>query len=558
MNLLSFATGFLRTARCPSAAALAFGVLASCASPQLPKVKLAPQRAGLSKQTAFQHESLARDLAALQAAPLLNNSFQTEQFVLHLQRKIHVHDWKQPVRIEGKAGAWELQFNTQPLSQGHAQEWPPAIFDRLLPASAFKLDHYQHIASGAGTGAPVVLAYEDIQKLREQRSFRPSNGQYVPGTVVLEFGTPNKPGDPTPVRCRVINSFEQRTLSCQRQTVPLAWNLTAAVEANLANTYIQSNGLIGLLRPNQRRQDVGVFGLEVYDPRKTPVLFIHGLDSSPAIWSHAINEIYANPRLSERYQPLLFMYPTGLSVPASAAKLRRSIEEYRDYWDPQHRAPGFNNMILVGHSMGGLLSRLQVIDSGDELWRAFFTKPVSDIPWLSENDRSLVETSLKFKPLPYVRRVIFVCVPHRGSRMADIGLVRLLVRLIQLPDQITSFIKIALTDDISMFNPALMNYHSLGLRSVDMLSPGHPYFEAINKRPITVPYHSIIGDRGKRNLPCRDTTDGVVPYWSSHLEGARSEKRVPYGHSCTLKPEVVEEITRILREQPDGMNTPKR
>lgn len=530
------------------AVAFAIATLTACTSPHLPKVATAKSRLG--SQAMLRNETLADELKSLQAKPVASGSAETEKFIMELQRRVHIHDWKMPIRIEGESGLWELHFDDHPPTAQGRPEWSPSVFDRLIPASAFKLEGYDQIATGTGAGAPFVFAFENIKELRAQRNFRPGNSAYAPGTIVLEFGKPQQAGYPTPVQCHMINTFQYRTLKLHGNTVQLAWNVTAAIESNLGNNYIQTNGLIGLLHPDKRVKDVGVFGISPYDPKKTPVIFVHGLDSSPAIWKNIVNEIYNSPDLNQRYQPLLFMYPTGLSVPASAAKMRLSIQQFRNKWDPDHNDLGFHKIVLVGHSMGGLLSRMQVIDSGDDLRKAFFAKPIAEIPWISAAERKKMDAGLNFKASPEVTRVVFVAVPHRGSKIADNSIVRLFVRLISLPTQAANLVKTALIEDQSLLNPALLNYHSLGMTSVDMLSPGHPFFAAIDRRPIKVPYHSIIGDRGKGIG--NKSSDGAVPYWSSHVDRAESELIVPYAHSCTDKTEVVQEILRILRAHGKG------
>ncbi|MCP5557941.1 MAG: hypothetical protein H7A55_09340 [Verrucomicrobiaceae bacterium] len=526
-------------------AAMVLLTLGACTSSRLPKTAVAKTRLVSERQAFVRDAALANELRVLQSLRLAENTAATEKFVLSLQRRVQSRDWRGPLRIEGKDVAWELQFDLQPVAAQGRPEYSASLFDRFIPASGFKLEGYDRIAAGPGAGAAFVLGIEDVVELQKERSFRPENGLYVPATVVFEFGKPQRAGGATPVRCHIVNTLRHREAKFSTGAVPIAWNVTAGVEATLANRYIKKNGLAGLLRPDKRSNDIGLFGIEAYERERIPVLFVHGLDSSPAIWRNAVNEIYADPVLSSKYLPLLFMYPSGQSVPASAAKLRESIRRYREMWDPKHDAPGFQKMVVVGHSMGGLLSRLQVIDSGDAVWKAFFSRPVGEIPWVTEETRKRLVASLKFEPQPFVKRAVFIAVPHRGSELADLGIVRWAVRLIRLPLQMADFAQTALTKDPNLLNPALLEYHSMGWSGVEMLSPGHPYFAAIDSRPIKVPYHSIIGDRGKGGG--EESSDGVVPYASSHLSGAKSEVVVPYGHSCTTKPETVQEILRILR-----------
>jgi pimeloyl-ACP methyl ester carboxylesterase len=522
--------------------ALAAAVLlaSACSGPGLPQVPVASRAvAATPAGTTLQDEKLAGLLAEAATRPAA-----TREFLLALQSQLHPRDWSNPLIIAGTTRSFSLRFDEKPVSaQGSGPEWSPSSFDRLIPADAFPLEGYSNIHAAEGVGVPFVLAFEDTESLRKFRPFRPGNDLCVPATAVLEFDRPSK--STTGVRLHLFNTDHSRTARLQGRTARLAYHLTASVEANLDNPYIRDNGLAGLLNPDKRDKDTGLFGLSSYDPEKIPVLFVHGLNSDPHIWKDAVNEILGQPDLSARYQPLLFMYPTGLPVPAAAARLRESIATFRSQWDPDQNDPGFEQMVLVGHSMGGLLSRLQVVDPGDELWKAFFARPPSEIPWLSATDRKRISGSLEFQPTPFVRRVVFVAVPHRGSSIADFNLVQFAIRLIKIPQNTANYAATALLQDPGLLNPALLQYNSLGLRSVDMLSPGHPYFQALEKMPIPVPHHSIIGDRGKGNTPA--SSDGVVRYWSSSLATAASEKIVPHSHSCTGAPETVEEISRILR-----------
>jgi hypothetical protein len=82
--------------------------------------------------------------------------------------------------------------------------------------------------------------------------------------------------------------------------------------------------------------------------------------------------------------------------------------------------------------------------------------------------------------------------------------------------------------------------------SVSNLAPKSPYLAVLNKQRIQAPYNSIIGNRGKPG-PLADSTDGVVPYWSSHLDGAKSECIVPGPHGSCELPQTIAELDRILR-----------
>jgi pimeloyl-ACP methyl ester carboxylesterase len=524
--------------------------LASCSTGINPRTQVARERLGENERENLRDREMAQALedAALAAdrgrigVEKYNDA--VLRLVLALQKRAAPHDWTEPIQVARPGQDWLISFQGhQELAPG-LREWTPVWFDRVIPARECQAKDCSNPVSGAGTGAPVVLAREDVDELVKERTFRPRTGIYVPATVLVEFGRAPNEEAPLPVRLKLINTFDHRRAMLAGAERALAYDVTASLQMALENRYVTKNALAGLIRPD-KRDDAGLFAITPYDPQKIPVVFVHGLKSDAHIWRNAINEIFNDPVLSAKYQPVCFLYPSGLSVPASSGKLRASLRAYRDMWDPEHDDPGMNRMVVVGHSMGGILSRMQVMDSGDDMRKAFFTRPVEEVPWLTDGQVERLKKALEFEHQPFVKRAVFIAVPHRGSKVADLRIVQLAIRLIRLPGEALSLAKQLLTEDTSVLNPALLNYHLIGLRSVDMLSPGHPYFKAMEKRPIKVPYHSIIGDRGRGDTP--DSSDGVVPYWSSHLAGAQSELIVPYGHGCVEKPETVQEVLRLLR-----------
>jgi len=189
--------------------------------------------------------------------------------------------------------------------------------------------------------------------------------------------------------------------------------------------------------------------------------------------------------------------------------------------------------------MGGIISRAQVSSSGgNALLNAVFG---SDAPHVTKRlqKTQLLRDSLIFERDRNVRRAVFVCVPHQGSNMALAGPAGFFASLIRLPNNIVSAVA-EVSDVVTTVN----------LRraptSIAGLSPRSPFLRALNQRPIEVPHHTILGDRGRGDSP--NSSDGVVPYSSAHLATAESELVVPSDHGSFRHPAAIAELRRILRE----------
>jgi hypothetical protein len=204
-------------------------------------------------------------------------------------------------------------------------------------------------------------------------------------------------------------------------------------------------------------------------------------------------------------------------------------------------------MVLIGHSMGGLLSRMQVTESSDELWKSLFSKPPADI-LVSDAVRARLQKTLFFKPLPFVQRVVFIATPHRGSRIASLSIVRLLTGLVRVPFDSLNMVNELVQGNADAVVPQISEWGVFSFLSVGMLSDEHPLLQGLDRTRPVVAHHSVIGDRGLRRGGIDQSSDGVVPYRSSHLDSAASEKIVPYYHGCAEKPEVVRELVRVLHE----------
>jgi hypothetical protein len=274
--------------------------------------------------------------------------------------------------------------------------------------------------------------------------------------------------------------------------------------------------------------------LQPYDPDRIPLVFVHGLISTPRMWRNVINELETDPELRRRYQCMVFAYPTGNPPLYSALRLREELVKFYG----QH--PAARDAVLVGHSMGGILSRVQVTSVDRSDWDAIGEKKASAF-FAKVKPGDLVDRSTSFTANPHVGRTIFICTPHRGSEMAVGTVGTLAMRLIALPLDITSTVASAMGDSLGIITGDAKRIPN----SVTGLSPKNPTYKVLESQPLEVPHHSIIGDRGKGDTP--QSSDGVVEYWSSQMKAAASEKIVPGPHGSCELPETIDELRRILK-----------
>jgi len=296
-------------------------------------------------------------------------------------------------------------------------------------------------------------------------------------------------------------------------------------------------GFARVINPQKYADTTRLTQLQPFDPARTPVIFVHGLQETPASWTPMIDSLRNDPWIREHYQFWVYSYPSGYPYPYSAALFRQDLDGI-DRAFPNHK-----RVVLIGHSMGGMICRLMITDAGEKIWRDFFSTPPAKTP-LASDTRKLLEESLVFSHRPDVQRVIFISTPHRGSKLASGGIGRIGAALVRTPRLFTSVY--TSTKPLLVSDPAARTLKRMP-NSVDTLEPNDRFVQAVDKLPITrgIPYHSIMGDRGRGNTP--NSSDGVVPYWSSHLDGAQSELIVDSGHDAETNPEAIKEVGRILK-----------
>jgi pimeloyl-ACP methyl ester carboxylesterase len=282
-----------------------------------------------------------------------------------------------------------------------------------------------------------------------------------------------------------------------------------------------------------------------YEKGKVPVVFIHGLWGFPHLWERMIEDLEAEPLLGRRYQFWTFSFASGDPIPYSAHMLRQSVRQARRLFDPDGTDAAFDQMVLVGHSLGGILAKMMAQDSRSRIWQTVSDRPVDRIVGPPE-DRQLIREAFCYEPVPEVRRLIFIATPHRGSPLVR-GVVRDLgTRICDRANRFREARETLLAQNEPDF--FVSGFRGEYPTAVGELASGHPLLTALCDLGIdpSVRTHSIIFDL--RDPPVPGAGDGIVPYSSSHFESADSEVLFHGHHIGLTSPEVIGEARRILRE----------
>jgi pimeloyl-ACP methyl ester carboxylesterase len=425
--------------------------------------------------------------------------------------------------------------------------WNPRKLDYLYNSYEMRVSGLRNEYVAKGLGAPLVGIVENPAENPEWGRFYPRRVVALPISAVLLFDPIQKTdsGPSRSIRMVLYDSLQTDSIQVRNQTVPLEADFTTPMGFQIRNINPFTVGLYNLFHSDEAAQRASILMLEHYRPDKIPVVLVHGLMSSPATWISMFNDLRGDPELRKRYQFWFFMYPTGLPIGYSASILRSQLNEIRAKYDPDGTSPSFNQMVLVGHSMGGLLSKMMVQDSGTTYWDYYFKQPIDQID-LDDQTKQLAKNLLIFEHLPFVKRVVFVSTPHRGSAMADAWYTKLASGFVSLPGNILdSTTRLAqrqvMTENVTQLTSKTSN-------GMILLSPTSPFMKVTNQVPLFsgIPYHSIVGIQD--GLPGWGSTDGIVAYESSHLENVQSEYCVPSDHSAHLHPLAINELKRILRE----------
>jgi pimeloyl-ACP methyl ester carboxylesterase len=340
------------------------------------------------------------------------------------------------------------------------------------------------------------------------------------------------------------SSSDTASVELAGRTVPLESDLSATVAYGIESADLWGFDLAGLFKSKDASRENGLILPRPFQHGKIPVVFVHGTASNPAYWAEMMNALTAEPEIRSHYQFWLFIYATGNPVVFSAATLRRSLAEVLKENDPEGADPALQRMVIVGHSQGGLLTKLMgVTVDADAACTKFLGAPLAELH-LGEEQEKLMRECFDVRPLPYVERLVFLATPHRGSFQAARWYSRLFARLIAVPGEIGSLAsQIAGSVPRDHLPPGLEERVPT---SLDNMDPGNPVMRYLSDLPIDprIHAHSIIPIGDAKEPAGAD--DGVVEYESAHLEGVDSEILVPSGHSCQSHPRTLIEMRRIL------------
>ncbi|MDR3633875.1 MAG: hypothetical protein P4L84_08725 [Isosphaeraceae bacterium] len=483
------------------------------------------------------------------ACELYNDSVERLIRAAQSDRRIEA-DGNIKLKVHGKDQVFPVILRDTP--------WKPADVDQILLASDFVVSGVNAKTYQYGVGVPLIgVRQNEAAGKGDERFYPPEMAFPLTGYLVpksrLKDADHERDGART-CSLELVDPVRKRAVGPEGTPMMVESDFTTPLAYMWSRTDLNRYRWNGLLRPGEAMERANLMLLRPYEPDKIPVVMVHGLISSPLAWIPMLNDLLRDARIQQNYQFLLYMYPTGVPVPVAAALLRDSLQQAAQLYNPSGTNPKFNQMVLLGHSMGGLLSHAMTVESGNLWWQINSDQPFEEML----GDRAVLDelrSYLFFKPLPFARRVVFLATPHRGSDMSRGVVGRVGNSLIGETDHVASLLGRLVKDNSDAFPRRFRRLPT----SIETLSPDSDTLLALLKmRPGPgVAYHSIIGSLRAEGV--EHTTDGVVPYRSAHIdiEGLRSERVVrTEDHGVQKNPEAIREVTRILLEHLDTLAAP--
>ena len=452
-------------------------------------------------------------------------------------------------RLSPRGGTVELPFGELAVAFDSDQMlWHGRRMTGFAPTAEFRVFGLQTHYREAGIGAPLAASVAPLLDESNRDDLLRAD-LVIPVTALLRLPRSRTalawPPLEGTLELHVPETSE--TVEIAGQRVPLEIEPTAVLAYSLNDSPIWKDEYRRFFEALSfgSGQQSELFATVPHRRGRIPVVFVHGTASSFGRWAEMYNRLAADPRLRARYEFWFFSYDSGSPISWSAMLLRESLQHAVKLLDPDGTDPGLHRMVVIGHSQGGLLTKMTVIDSGSRFWDLNFRRPPESLD-VSPETRDLLQRVAFVTPLPFVKRVVFLATPHRGSYLTLNRVVDWLTRFVKTPFALAGVMGDLLTLNRDALAIASAESKPRLPTSLDQMNPRNAFLQTLNGIPLApnVAAHSIIAVQGKG--PVEDGVDGVVAYRSAHLEGVDSELVIRSGHSLQDQAETVEEVRRIL------------
>lgn len=447
-----------------------------------------------------------------------------------------------PRRLALPFGQMELVVNNDLLNYGGYE------LENFVSVEDFTIHGLRNHYRKAGIGAPVSAQVVAVPGHAGNAWIPPQ--VKIPLTAFIRFQQPRdalKSGRLTG-KLEIVDVNVSPTLTVVGRSVPVESDPSAALAYRLDGSPLWDFEIAGFRRGDFQlfgpKQEAGaLYFLSPYRPGRIPVVFVHGTASSPARWAEMVNELLGDPAIAGRYQFWFYIYNSGNPIFISAMHLRENLQRAVKELDPAGKDPALRQMVVIGHSQGGLLTKMTAVKSGTKFWDTISHDPFEKVK-LSVGTKDLLKRSMFVEPLPFVKQLVFISTPHQGAYMAENIVGKIGRRFITLPATMT---KVGM--ELIKLNPVGAAGSAISIpTAIDNMSWSNPFLQTLYSLPIApgVRAHSIIAVKGSG--PVEDGDDGVVMYSDAHIKGVDSELVVRSGHSCQSNPHAIEEVRRILYE----------
>lgn len=410
--------------------------------------------------------------------------------------------------------------------------------------SDYELKNLKNRHTSAGLGVPITAIRRPSAKPDPIEQYY-TKGMSFAATLLLRFDESSGMKDPAQtVRLQIFDPRESDGTMVGDNVTPLEADVSTPLARYLSNPDISLLDTWGFIRPDRAQEVAGLYMVQPYDPDRIPVLMVHGIWSSPMTWMEMFNELQSDPEIRRKYQFWFYLYPTGEPMAFSAANLRDELQRVRNDCDPYRRNEKLDEMVVVGHSMGGLIAQMLTLNSGDRLWNSVSGRSVDELQ-ATADVKSEIHRVFFFQSNPSIDCIVTIASPYGGSSLSNRFTRWLSGSFVWLPAKTYELTKTILDQNHSGWWDRVTAPRT----SLDSLTKNSSVLQLISESrvPDDVRHYNIVGVRRGRDV--QTWTDGVVSYRSAHREDVTREKVVAAGHrDVILDSETVAEVRQILLE----------